>query len=239
MSTALVTAGSSCIMRGPRSPHIQELPALTLMISCMVAVDTPARSATCMASAAAAMCTPHSSWLIILAVEPMPASRPQSNTREPMAPSTGRARSSTSAAAEHMIVSAAALAPLVPPDTGASSTARPMSASRAAVRAACAGAWVQPMPTMAPRGSAAAAPCSNSTASACSPDTTISHSSSASRAASAALAAAWPPAATSASAAPARTSKPRTACPALTRLTAIGTPIAPRPTKPTLTIPTP
>ncbi len=217
MSTALVTGGSSIIMRGPRSPHIQLLPALTEMISCIVALLTPARSATCMASAAAAMCTPHSSWLIILAVLPMPGSRPTSKMRLPTASSTGRARACVAWAPLTMSVRPAALAPATPPLTGASSISRPMSASRCADFFARAGGWVQAATTSAPRGRAVAAPCSKSTDSACSPLTTISHSRSAPWAASAAEAAARPPAATRVSAAPARTSKPQTSWPALRR----------------------
>ena len=93
MSTALATTGSSCIMRGPRSPHIQLMPADTEMMSCIVCSGTPARSATCIASAAAAMCTPHSSWLIIFAVEPMPASLADMEDALATASNTGRARS--------------------------------------------------------------------------------------------------------------------------------------------------
>ena len=61
---------------------------------------------------------------------------------------------------------------------------------------------------------------------------TISASTSAPSAASRALAAASPPASASRRAASALTSKPRTAWPARTRLRAIGSPMAPSPTKP-------
>ncbi len=158
MSTALVTGGSSCIIFGPRSPHIHELPAETEMISCIVCSDRPAVSATFIASAAAAMCTPHKSWLIIFAVEPRPAVRPTWKMRFAVACMTGSARSSSAFGPEHMMVSAPSRAPTTPPDTGASSIASPASARRAAKRAACAGGCVHAATTRAPRGKACAAP---------------------------------------------------------------------------------
>ncbi|MNT86553.1 hypothetical protein D3C72_2268520 [compost metagenome] len=59
-----------------RFSNIQELPAAWVTTSYMRSSGTPARLASAMASAATAMCTPASSWWMILTVLPWPGSLP-------------------------------------------------------------------------------------------------------------------------------------------------------------------
>ena len=144
------------------------------------------------------------------------------------------ARAKILAGAAVMIVSVAAVAPLTPPDTGASTSAQPACETFSASACTAAGGQVAISTTSAPGGSAASAPPPISTASACAALTTIRISTSAPLAASAADAAAWPPSRDSASSASPRMSKPCTRNCFATRLRAMGSPIAPRPTNPTV-----
>ena len=59
-----------------RFSNIQLLPALWVMTSKILSGATPARIPSAMASAAAAMCTPASSWFTIFTVLPAPARSP-------------------------------------------------------------------------------------------------------------------------------------------------------------------
>ena len=143
------------------------------MISCIVASGTPARSATCMASAAAAMCTPHSNWLIILAVEPRPASVPTWKMRLATASKAGRAAASAASGPRHMMVSAArGRRPHRPRPARRASPGppRPRCAARAPAPAP-APACTRPRRSRPSATRRRAAPSPNSTLSACSPET--------------------------------------------------------------------
>ena len=59
-----------------RFSNIQLLPALCVMTSYSAAGSTPSRRPSAIASAAAAMCTPASSWLMIFTLLPLPARSP-------------------------------------------------------------------------------------------------------------------------------------------------------------------
>ena len=59
-----------------RFSNIQLLPALCVITSYSAAGSTPSRRPSAIASAAAAMCTPASSWLMILTLLPAPALSP-------------------------------------------------------------------------------------------------------------------------------------------------------------------
>ena len=60
-----------------RFSNIQLLPALWVMTSYSAAGSTPSRRPSAMASAAAAMCTPASSWLMIFTLLPAPGASPR------------------------------------------------------------------------------------------------------------------------------------------------------------------
>src|SRR4051812_17847725 len=131
-----------------------------------------------------------------------------------------------------MMVSVPPLAPTTPPETGASTKRRPVAITSPASAAASAGPQVAMKITSASGARAARAPPSNSTDLAWAALTTMSTSASASRAAPAALPARDPPALSTAASASALRSKPRTEKPFATSRCAMGSPMAPRPTKP-------
>ena len=61
---------------GTRLLNIQDAPAELEITSNRSAGATPARMPSAIASAAAAICTPASNWLMVLTVEPGPARSP-------------------------------------------------------------------------------------------------------------------------------------------------------------------
>ena len=75
-------------MCGTRFSNIHELPALWVITSNRACGSTPSRSPKAIASAAAAMCTPASSWLTIFTFEPRPWALPKRYTLPAMPAST-------------------------------------------------------------------------------------------------------------------------------------------------------
>ena len=163
---------------------------------------------------------------------PCPAFSPTWNNFSPMAVSKAFAGFKTSGVAAAIMVRVPAWAPTTPPETGASMNRCPDCSIRSASWATSFGGQVAIKTTVAPLGSAAKAPASNRTLSACAILTTISTSASAPLATSGADAAICPPALASAARASCFMSKPVTWNCLRTRFSAMGKPIAPRPTKP-------
>ena len=152
----------------------------------------------------------------------------------PMACSTGRARSSAATSPPTMKVSVPAAAPATPPDTGASSIARPRSAAALATRCALAGAMVLQSMTSAPAGMAAiSAPSPRYRLSTCRLAGSIEITTAAPSTAASADGATVTPASRAFCSASALRSKAETAWPFFARLAAIGPPMWPRPMKAT------
>jgi hypothetical protein len=76
MSTALATSGASWSMRGPRLLSIQDAAAEPPRIRRRSSPSSPALPASERASAAAAIWTPHRSWLTVLTIAPCPGRSP-------------------------------------------------------------------------------------------------------------------------------------------------------------------
>ena len=131
MFTADSGVSSPSRMCGTRFRHIQELPAEDEITSNSVRGSAPARMPSASASAAVAMCTPARSWFTIFTVLPIPARSPRRHTFSAIASSTGPARSKAASLPDPMTVMVPALARAAPPDTGASSSSNPRSASLA------------------------------------------------------------------------------------------------------------
>ena len=91
ISTADLGVKSRARMCGTRSVNIQLLPALVEITSNRVAGSAPARVPSAMASQAEAICTPARSWFTILTLEPMPGRSPRRKTRPATAARAGSA----------------------------------------------------------------------------------------------------------------------------------------------------
>jgi hypothetical protein len=164
--------------------------------------------------------------LQILAAWPAPAS-PQCTTRLPIRLRIGSARANASAEPPAMKVSVAALAPLTPPETGASSESWPRSPASAWALRALSTSMVELSMTSAP--ACTAGTMSLQTDSTCLPAGSMVTTTSASATASRAEPATLTPSALACSQEAGTRSKPTTRCCALTRFAAIGPPILPRP----------
>lgn len=167
--------------------------------------------------------------LQILAACPAPAA-PQWNTFLPIAFSSGSAFAKAASAPPAMKVSVPALAPPVPPETGASTDRQPCASARAWALRALSTSTVEESISSVPAGSAAASCVQTSTT--CRPAGSMVMTTSAPSAAARAEPATVIPSARAASSEAGTRSKPRTVWPAFTRLAAMGPPMLPRPMNP-------
>ena len=108
------------------------MPEEVLSTSYIIWVSRPSFLPRTRASAREAMLAPSSMLLTIFMASPMPVP-PMSMMRLPMASRTGLAFSKVSSSAPHMMVRVPFLAPMVPPDTGASMYFTPYSAAFLAI----------------------------------------------------------------------------------------------------------
>ena len=186
------------------------------------------------ASAAAAMCTPASSWLIIFTLSPCRARRPGGRpSRDGVEHRLACGKGLGGPAAIIVISPVAALA--APPETGASIIRMPRSASRGAQALGVVGWHRDAHDEHAARRIAAPRRCSpNSTVSVCSAFTTSTMTTSQAPPSSAGPAQATAPASTSDCTTSGRTSHTRTGKPARSRDFATPPPIEPSPITPTL-----
>ncbi len=169
-------------------------------------------------------------WLTALTAWPLPAG-PKWLIVEPMAASTGRARSTSPASPPTKMVSVAFLAPSEPPETGASTMPIPRSRRRAANAVVADGEIVEQSTSRPPAASPSATPSGpNTTASTSGVSETQVTTMSAARAASDGEAASVPPSASRSAARPGVRFHAVTGNPALRRLAAIATPMVPSPT---------
>ena len=150
----------------------------------------------------------------------------------PSASNSGLASAKSAASPPTMIDSTASIAPASPPETGASRVRTPFSRAALPTLMEVCGVIEDMSITRVPAPTFSRTPPSpRMTASTCGSAGTMVMTTSASFTASAMLAAPWPPAATTVSIEAWERSKPVTWWPALTRLTAMGLPMMPRPTK--------
>ncbi|OIQ69670.1 hypothetical protein GALL_487280 [mine drainage metagenome] len=171
------------------------------------------------------MVTPRIMLLQILADCPAPAA-PQCTAFCPITSNRGATVAKASSEPPTMKVSVPAVAPPVPPETGASSAPRPAACARSATARAESTSTVEQSHSTAPLRIAGIT--SAATARRIAPFGSMVITTFAPRAASAALAALVTP-----SGIAAMVSKPATSCPALARLAAIGAPMLPNPMNPT------
>ncbi len=87
-------------------------------MSSTTARSTPTLPARASASAATAICTPHSNWLIVLTTAPCPGRSPTCTTLPPTTSSTGPAAAKAAADAPTMMLSVPAVAPPTPAGNG-------------------------------------------------------------------------------------------------------------------------
>ena len=163
----------------------------------------------------------------------MPGRSPRRYTVPAMASSSVPAAAKASGAPEAITVIWPAAAFTAPPETGASISHRPRSASCSAQAGGRVGSTVAEAITTAPRRSVAARPLApNSTVSVCAALTTSTSTASACAPSSANESVALPPAAVKRSRASARVSRPSVTTPLRSAVTAAPKPIEPRPTTP-------
>ena len=238
ISTAEVTSSKAPrAMRGPRSPSIHEEAEPLRRISSVVSSGRPCFCASARPSAAATMCTPHNSWLMTFICAPAPFCSPKWKIRAPNVESTGRARSSAAAGPPTITVSVPFWAPTMPPVTGASSRWIPSSPRRVPSVRTYDGGSVLHATRIEPLRSARASPKPpNSTSSVCLSSTTKLTTMSARAASSAASSGTSPPRSRSQCSAAGFTSNPATAKPFASRLSATPRPIAPKPTRPIISV---
>ncbi len=159
-----------------------------------------------MASQIAWILMPQISWLQSFTAWPAPGA-PTWLMVVPMASKNGRARANASASPPAMMESVAFLAPIGPPETGASTMSMPAALRSAAMRRTATGEMVLMSAMRRPRGGFASRPASPwTTSSTCGVSGSMVMAISASRAASAGLDAASAPSAASSSIASRRTS---------------------------------
>src|SRR4051794_16860858 len=230
MSSALLGSSKApWTMRAPRSSSMKDAAAPSRRTSQQARASRSMASAKARASAAAAMWTPHRSWLTSLTFWPSPGSVPTTGALRAIASSSGRTRSTAAAAPLTMISRSPSPARATPPDTGASTTSTSAARRRSAQACTCAGPTVAVIRTVAPGVRAeAASPAPNSTSSTSAGVATVRTRTSAA-AAPATVSTRDPPSAVR----PGSTSNPATSCPARATLAAIGAPMAPRPIHPT------
>ncbi len=185
------------------------------------------------------MCTPQSNWLTVLTTAPCPGRSPTWKILSPSASSTGFASAKVAAGPAAMIVSVAPFAPATPPETGASRKRRPAANTRSDSFSTEPGGQVAIRTTMPPCGNRFQRSVGEQHLLRLRRIHHHQHQHRRHR---------WPPRGRrkqprrplrrAPRSPPARMSKPRTLRPRATRLRAIGNPIAPRPTKPTVVMPT-
>src|SRR4051794_883334 len=234
MSRALLTSSVPCTIRPPRSSSMNDAAAPPRRTSQAAAASSCMASARARASAAAAMWTPHSSWLTSLTFCPSPGATPTWGAERAMTSSSGWTRWTASSLPPTMISRSPLPARAAPPETGASTRSTCWRPSRSAHRWTGPGPTVAITTTVAPGASAAAAGSSpKSTPSACSGVATMTTRTSAPVAASPMPAAGRTPSPARDVARPGSMSYAVTSYPARAAHPAIGCPIAPSPTQPT------
>src|SRR5438552_3865482 len=192
----------------------------------------PSFSASTKASQTAIIDAPRIMLLQVLAACPLPAA-PACTTALPIAEKIGCARANACALPPTMKVSVAACAPATPPETGASSIARPLLSAAPATARAVSTSIVEQSISKVPGTALATTPSSPRYTSRTSwPLGSIVIITSAIAQTRAREPGMLPPAAPKFSTAVSLTSSPLTEWPALSRLRAIGKPMLPRPTKP-------
>ncbi len=115
---------------GPRLESIKEPAAPASRAASVLAWSRPRASARAIASAAAAMWIPQSSWLTVLRACPSPGLSPTTVRVEASSSRTGRADSSACGSAPTTISRSPSPARFGPPESGASTRQTPYSASR-------------------------------------------------------------------------------------------------------------
>src|SRR6266536_3111297 len=145
-------------MRAPRSSSMKDAAAPSRSTCQQSAAARPSASANARASAAAAIWTPHSSWLTSFIRWPSPGEPPTSGALLASTSRSGRTRATGPAGPDTMISRSPAAARCTPPETGASTTATPRPARRPAAAAAASGPTVAMIMATVPPGIAAAAP---------------------------------------------------------------------------------
>ena len=170
MSMALRTSPNwPEIIRAPRSSNMNDAAAPSRSTCQHCAGSRPSDSAKARASAAAAMCTPHSSWLTSFIRCPSPGEEPTTGALRASTPSSGWARAIESSGPDTMMSRSPEAARATPPDTGASITRPPRTASRAAAAVTASGPTVAMIITIVPVASTGATPAGpNSACSSCS-----------------------------------------------------------------------
>ncbi len=176
-------------------------------------------------------CTPTDIWLASFAAWPVPVP-PTWNRLPPIASNRCSTRSTSSASPPIITDRVPSAAPVVPPLTGASTARTPRSSARSASDRAVTGSMLLMSTYTDP--SSMAGRISSATASTCAGVRSTVMTTSRPATASAALPAAWPPDPANDSSRSSARSKPWTSWPAARRFSAIGSPIRPRPMKPTL-----
>src|SRR5471032_3303465 len=209
--------------------ELQQRPVELLMIPANTPVSIPSASPKAMASLTPTMEIASSRLLQILAICPVPTS-PQWTMLRPICANTGCRVANSSGVAPTIKVSVPAVAPPVPPETGASAMATPCLAAAAATSRAVCGSMVLQSTAGTPLPIPASTPSSPSqTLRTCTAAGSMVITSSAPSAACRAEALMLPPSCASSASTVLFRSTRFSEWPALIRLRAIGAPMLPRP----------